>query len=102
MTVALSGCSTFTNRDVVARVNGADITVDEFEPLAAEYFGTPEVFGATPVQYGRGDADQARPLATVLVQRELLDHFFEQQAQVAAGTIVGRGNVFDAIREARS
>ncbi|HEY5664301.1 MAG TPA: peptidylprolyl isomerase [Ilumatobacter sp.] len=79
MTVALSGCSTFTNRDVVARVNGADITVDEFEPLAAEYFGTPEVFGATPVQYGRGDADQARPLATVLVQRELLDQFFEQQ-----------------------
>ena len=65
--VALSGCATFTNTDVLAQSGDDDITNDDFEPVAEEYFANPEVFGTTPVDGGRANAEQSRILLGVMV-----------------------------------
>ncbi len=75
--VALSGCATFTNTEVAAQIGDTEIAVDEFEPLATEYFEYPDVFGTTPVSNGRGDAEQSRLLLGVMVRQVLTNEFFD-------------------------
>ncbi len=75
--VALSGCATFTNADVLAQSGDDDITNDDFEPLAEEYFANPDVFGTTPVDGGRADAEQSRILLSVMVRQLLINQFLD-------------------------
>ena len=75
--VALSGCATFTNTEFAAQIGDDEITIDEFEPLATEYFEHPDVFGTTPVSNGRGDAEQSRLLLAVMVRQVLTNQFFD-------------------------
>ncbi len=76
--VALSGCATFTNTDVVARVDGVDVTLAEFEPLAEEFFANPVVFGTTPTDDGRASAEQSRFLLGFVVRQRLVDQFLDR------------------------
>jgi len=75
--VALSGCATFTDADVLAQSGDDDITNDEFDPLADEYFANPDVFGTTPVEAGRANADQTRILLGVMVRQLLINQFLD-------------------------
>ena len=76
--VALSGCATFTDTDVVAETADATITNDDFEPLANEYFANPEVFGTAPIEDGRANAEQSRILLGVMVRQMLINQFLDE------------------------
>jgi hypothetical protein len=77
--VATSGCATFDNSDTVARVGSTDITNDDFEPLATEYFENPDVFGTAPIVNGRADAEQSRFLLAVMVRQQQVNQFLDEQ-----------------------
>lgn len=79
-TVALTGCATFSNVDRVASVNGVDITRDDYEHLADDFFAYPDVFAAEPVQAGRGDGAAARNLLSIAVQIEVLRELVGDEA----------------------
>lgn len=75
--VALSGCATFTDSDVLAQSGNDDITNDDFVPLADEYFANPEVFGTAPVEGGRANGEQSRILLGVMVRQLLVNQFLD-------------------------
>jgi len=77
--VALSGCATFTNTDVVATVGDEDIDNDDFEVLADEFFANPIAFGTTPAVEGRADGEQSRFLLGLMVLEQLVDQFLDHQ-----------------------
>ena len=79
-----TGCSTFTNTDRVATVNGADISRDDFDEVADEFFGKPELYGSQPVVDGHVDAQSARGLLGALVQREVFHAVVDDEAAIAA------------------
>jgi hypothetical protein len=79
-----TGCSTFTNTDRVATVNGTDISRDEFDEVADEYFGKPELYGSPPVLDGHVDADSARGLLGAIVQTEILHATVADESAIAA------------------
>ena len=75
----LSGCATFSDADVVAQVGDDDISNDDFEVLADEFFAAPDVFGTTPSIGGRVDAEQSRSLLGAMVRQQIVDQFLDQQ-----------------------
>lgn len=69
--IALPGCATFTNDDVVATVDGTEIDQDTFDAVADDYFGRPDLFGtASPVD-GRLDGEQARLLLGAVIRQQM-------------------------------
>jgi hypothetical protein len=62
-----TGCATFTNTDRVATVNGTDISRDEYDAVAEDYFAHPEMFDTPPVEDGHVSADVARSLIGAMV-----------------------------------
>lgn len=68
----LPACATFTNVDRVATVNGRELSRDEFEALADDFFAFPELFQAPPPENGRGSGDAVRSLIGIAAQESLL------------------------------
>jgi parvulin-like peptidyl-prolyl isomerase len=67
----LSGCATFTDDDVVATVDGSEIDSADFDAVADDFFGRPELFGTSAPTDGRVDGEQARVLVSVLVRQQI-------------------------------
>jgi hypothetical protein len=79
-----TGCSTFTNTDRVATVNGTDISRDDYDEVADEFFGRPELYGSPPVVDGHVDAQSARGLLGAVVQSEIFHATVADEAAIAA------------------
>jgi hypothetical protein len=67
-----TGCSTFTNTDRVATVNGTEISRDEYDEVAEDYFAHPEMFDAPPIEDGHVSAEVARSLVGAMVLDSVL------------------------------
>jgi hypothetical protein len=91
----VTGCGTFDNTDVVAEVHGrTTIDTTQFESLADEYFGRPDLFGTQPAANRRVDADPARVLLSVLVQQQLFRGFL---ADYDVDATAGRKEYVDSL-----
>ena len=77
--LAVSGCATFTNTDVLAEVGGSDITNDEFEVIADDFFANPEIFGTSPSVGGRADGEQSRSLLGAMVRERIVTGFLDRE-----------------------
>ena len=76
--LALSGCSTFSDDNAVATVEGIDIKSGTFENVVTEYFERPEVFGAPETENGRNVADGARLVLGAMIQDAALTNLLGQ------------------------
>lgn len=77
--VSMSACATFSNTDVVADVDGTELSADRFETMSTTFFERNVEFGTAPPVQGRVDAEASRFLLTALVNQALLRGFLDGQ-----------------------
>lgn len=76
--VALTGCATFGNDDVVATVDGSEIDQAAFDAVADDYFSRPELFGTSAPTDGRIDAEQSRLLLGAMIRQQVLRDLLDE------------------------
>ncbi|MEO6653482.1 MAG: peptidylprolyl isomerase [Ilumatobacteraceae bacterium] len=75
ITVALSGCATFSNAREVADVDGSAISTDRYQDYSQVYFERADAFGTAAPSNGGVDAEQSRFLLAAMIRQQLFRNF---------------------------